>query len=365
MMVLGYYITICVLSIICCVIYYWKKRSYYSVRYTLIFMFAFLAQFCYVLLALSRDVREALVINKFLYIGGCYLPLVGLLLVFSICKIGMPKWVHFALMLFASLVYCCVLTAGYLPIFYKSVDLEIRDGVAVLVKEYGPLHFMFLAEIAFFFIATLFALLYGWFKKPNVSRRNLLIAAFMQMFSIFAYFVGRMITKEIEWMALADLVDEIGFLLIMDRVGLYFVDDMVSSSLLKDGQFAYISLDYKRRYLSATDAAKKIIPEIATNHADRIIESDEIRELFDKWIDGFEKENVSKTHIYRKDDFIYTIRVGDLYDGSRKRGYLLEITDDTAHQQHLEWIEKYNKDLNSELKAKTELIRELRHGKSS
>lgn len=68
---------------------------------------------------------------------------------------------------------------------------------------------------------------------------------------------------------------------------------------------------------------------------------------------------------HRKDDFIYTVRVDDLYDGSRKRGYLLEITDDTAHQQHLEWIEKYNKDLNSELKAKTELIRELRHGGSA
>ncbi len=360
MIVIGFYITICMLSLICCAIFYWRKRSYYSVRYTLIFILAFMSQFCYVLMALSRDVREAIVINKFLYVGGCFLPLVGLLLVFSICKIRMPKWIYMAMMIITSLVYCGVLSVGYSPIFYKSVELRIENGAAFLVKEYGPLHNVYIFEIAAFLIATLFALVYGWLKKPNVSGRNLAIAAFMQIFSIFAYFLGRMISKNIEWMALADLVDEIGFLLIMDRVGLYFVDDMVSSSILKDGEFGYISLDFKRRYLSATDGAKRFIPEIANNHADRMIESEAIREIFDRWIDDYEKENVSKTHTYRNGEFIYIVRVSDLYDGRRKRGYLLEITDDTAHQQHIEGMERYYKNLNEELREKTRIIGELR-----
>ena len=361
-MVLGFYITICVLSLICCTVYYWRKRSYYSVRYTLIFILALLAQFCYVLMSLAQEVREALIINKFLYIGGCFFPLAGLFLVFSICKIHVPKWVHFALIVFASSVYACVLTAGYLPIFYKSVSIRTDNGVTVLVKEYGPLHVLFIIEIGFFLVATLFVLVYGWVKKPDISRRNLAIAAFMQIFSIFAYFIGRAVTADIEWMALADLVDEIGFLIIMDRIGLYCVDDMVASSILKDGEFAYISLDFKRRYLSATDAAKRIFPEIASSHADREIESSELRTLFDHWIDEFSNENVSKSHAYRKGDLIYVVRVSDLYDGKRKRGYLLEITDDTAHQQHMEGIERYNRNLNEELKVKTELIRQLRKG---
>ena len=51
------------------------------------------------------------------------------------------------------------------------------------------------------------------------------------------------------------------------------------------------------------------------------------------------------------------------YNPFYKRGYLLEISDDTAHQQHLEEIERYNKSLNEELKVKTELIKELRQQK--
>ena len=360
-MVMGYYITILLLSLICCTVYYLRKRSYYSVIYTFVFVLAFLAQFCYVLLALSRDVREALVVNKFLYIGGCYLPLAGLMLIFSICKIHLPKWARLSMIVFASLVYVCVLSAGYSPLFYKSVDIEINDGVAVLIKEYGPLHILFYIMIGLFLAATVFALIYGWLRKPDVSRRSLAIGAFMQIFSIFAFFIGRAITKDIEWMALADLVDEIGFLLIVDRVGLYHVDDLVSSSILNEGQFGYISLDLKKRYLSSTDVAKRFFPEITRTHADRIIEDDTLRELIDTWVGEYIQENVSKNHIYRRGGSIYTVHVSDLYDGTRKRGYLLEINDDTAHQQHLTGIERYNKNLNEELVAKTKLIRELRN----
>ena len=358
-MVLAYYVIICFISLVCCSAYYFIKRKYFSTRYTMIFLLAFLSQFCYVLLALSQNVREALIIYKFLYIGGCYLPLAGLFLIFSICKIEPPKWVRFIMLAFTTCIYMLVLSAGYSPLFYKSVDIEFENGVTVLVKEYGPLHRLFYLEIGIFLIMTIIVLAYGWIKKPSVSRKILAIAAFMQVFSIFSFFLGRLITKDVEWMALADLVDEIGFLIIMNSIGLYRVDDMVSSSILAEGEYGYISLDFKYRYLSATDVAKKFFPEIAKNHVDHVIEDEKMRQLFEQWIEEYKRKNVSRHHVYRRGGSIYLVRVSDLYDGRKKRGYLLEISDDTAHQQHLEGIERYNKNLNEELKAKTKLIREL------
>lgn len=363
-MVLAYYVIICFISLICCSAYYFIKRKYFSTRYAMIFLLAFLSQFCYVLLALSQNVREALIIYKFLYIGGCYLPLAGLFLIFSICKIEPPKWVRFIMIAFTTCIYMLVLSAGYSPLFYKSVDIESENGVTVLVKEYGPLHILFYLEIGIFLFITLVVLAYGWIKKPDVSRKNLAIAAFMQVFSIFAFFVGRLITRDIEWMALADLVDEIGFLIIMNSIGLYRVDDMVSSSILAEGEYGYISLDFKYRYLSATDVAKKFFPEIAKNHVDHVIEDGKMRQLFEQWIEDYKRKNVSRFHHYRRGESIYLIRVSDLNDGKKKRGFLLEISDDTAHQQHLEGIERYNKNLNEELKAKTKLIRELKGSKN-
>ena len=358
-MVLSFYVVICVLSLACCVLFFWNKRSYYPVLYALVYLLALVSHVCYVLLAVSKDVREALIINKGIYVGGCFFPLVGMLIVLSICQIKVPKWVNFILILIASAVYVLAFTAGYSPVFYKNVEIEQRYGITVLIKEYGPLHSCFYMMIGLFLVATLVVLAYGWFKKPNISKRDLAIAAFMQIFSIFCYFIGRMVMKEIEWMALADLVDEIGFLLIMNHIGLYRVDDLVISSIQNEGKVGYIAMDFKKRYLSATDTAKRFIPEISRNHADREIKDDELRELFNKWIDQYSVEKLSIDHTYHKDKSIYLIHVQDLYDGNQKHGYLLEITDDTEHLGRMEDIERYNMNLNRELMEKSKKIKEL------
>ena len=86
-MVFAYYLVIFILSVVCYVIFYWKMRANFSVLYLLIFVLAFTSHFGYLAIAMSQNVREALLANKILYVGGCFLPLVGLLLVFSICKI--------------------------------------------------------------------------------------------------------------------------------------------------------------------------------------------------------------------------------------------------------------------------------------
>ena len=206
LMVLAYYVSMCALSLVCCTIYFFIKRKYFPFRYATVFILAFLSQFCYVLLAVSKDVREALIIYKFLYIGGCFLPLAGLFMILSVCKIELPKWVRFILILLSAATYCLVLSAGYSPLFYKSVDIEFKNGVTVLVKDYGPLHILFYIEIGIFLVLTVFAIVYGWIEKPNASRKNLVMGSFLEITAIIAFFVGRIFTKDIEWMALADLI---------------------------------------------------------------------------------------------------------------------------------------------------------------
>ncbi|MBR4431291.1 MAG: hypothetical protein IKS75_08355 [Clostridiales bacterium] len=364
-MVLSFYIVIFALSLACCILFFCNKRNYYPVLYAMVYILSLLSHACYVLLAKSMALREALIINKFIYIGGCFFPLVGLMIIMSICQIKLPKWAVFFLLIITATVFGISTTAGYSPIFYKDVTIEMRYGVTVLIKEYGPLHILFYLLIGSFLIATLVVLAYGWFKKPNISKRDLAIAAFMQIFSIFCYFVGRMVMKEIEWMALADLVDEIGFLLIMNHIGLYRVDDLVISSIQNEGKVGFIAMDFKKRYLSATDVAKRFIPEIADNPADHIIKDDNLRDLFDKWIDQYSVEKMSVDHTFHKDKSIYLIHVQDLYDGNQKRGYLLEITDDTEHLERMEDIERYNMNLNRELIAKSKKIKELESQKES
>ena len=96
-----------------------------------------------------------------------------------------------------------------------------------------------------------------------------------------------------------------------------------------------------------------------------MIKDDTLRESFDKWIEQYATEKMSIDHTLHKDKFIYLVHVGDLYDGNQKRGFLLEITDDTEHQARVEDIERYNMTLNRELMAKAKKIKELESQKES
>ena len=108
-----------------------------------------------------------------------------------------------------------------------------------------------------------------------------------------------------------------------------------------------------------------ILPELAKTPADHVITDDTLRENFDKWIEQYAVEKMSIDHTMHKDKFIYLVHVGDLYDGNQKRGFLIEITDDTEHQERVEDIERYNMTLNRELMAKAKKIKELESQKES
>ena len=119
-----------------------------------------------------------------------------------------------------------------------------------------------------------------------------------------------------------------------------------------------VDIPMLREILDDADT-KRFLPELAKTPADHPITDDVLRESFDKWIEQYATEKMSLDHTLNKDKFIYLVHVGDLYDGNEKRGYLIEITDDTEHQERVADIERYNMSLNRELMAKAKLIREL------
>ena len=52
-------------------------------------------------------------------------------------------------------MFAIVATSGILPWYYKSVELEIVDGSAKRVKEYGVLHSVYLFYLLGYFVAMI------------------------------------------------------------------------------------------------------------------------------------------------------------------------------------------------------------------
>ena len=62
-------------------------------------------------------------------------------------------------------MFAIVATSGFLPWYYKSVELEMVNGSAKLVKEYGPLHDVYLVYLLGYFAAMIGVILHSIRKR--------------------------------------------------------------------------------------------------------------------------------------------------------------------------------------------------------
>ena len=102
------------------------------------------------------------------------------------------------------------------------------------------------------------------------------------------------------------------------------------------------------------------MPELNNLHTDvSILKNPLMQDTVVQWIKVFaDDENIDKFH-FNSDDKIYLVDINYLYDGTKKRGYQLFITDDTQSQKYIDLLNKFNTNLQNEVDLKTNHIVEM------
>ncbi len=355
-MVTTYYLTIFIFITLVSLVFFWKWNKHVDIYFTLMYCLFPIAASGYYMLSISKDIGSAISAQKFIYLGGCFLSLLGMHLIFQLARIRIPRWIAFISFALPFVVYLSVLTIGYNGLYYKSQTMAKRYGATILVKEYGPMHYLFYPMILFYFLLSLVALIYAFKKKPEASRRNLLLLFITLAYSVFAFFIARMITDAVEFVPTAYLADALIYLFIVDRISLYKISDTVSEVLVRDGESGYISVDLKGRYLACTPRAIRLFPALKDERADLEFSDTVLKNAFNGWIADFKEDEVSHDIYMDYNTRIYRIRVKYLYEGKRRMCYQIKIDDDTDHRQYLKTLEDYNKNIKEELALKTEML---------
>ena len=335
MTVIFYYIIMFEISLICSAVYFWKWHRHFEIYYSLCYALMPIVMAGYLLLALSEDLGGALVANKIVYLGGCYLQLIITLSIFSLCRIKMPRAFTFILICLSTAVYFGVMSIGYSGIFYRSAEITKKAGVTVLVKQYGPMHSMFHVLTFFYMALSIGAIIYAYRKKPDASIRTITMLLVTEIVAVCTFFLGRAVTDAIEWVPVSYIFAEIVYLVVADRICLYDIGDSLADQLSDQGEIGYIALDYKYHYLSSTGSAKRFLPFLVKARVDRMIGDPEFKHLLEDRIWEFRKDDVPKDHFYKRDGKLYRVQIDYLYDGKRRRGYQCMIVDETKHLQYL------------------------------
>lgn len=359
-----YYSVLFVAAAVCTLIYAFLWHKHFDVNLTLMFLAGSISNLGYLMLADAQTAQEAILANKLSYFGACFGPLFIMLLIFNLCHIRLGSKLRKLFFIVSTVIYMSVLLTGKSSMFYEEIVFERKGSASWLTKTYGPMHTFFIATIAVYTFISFVVLIYSYIRKRDASRYMISLLFTLEVVAVAGYAARRFFEWKFETVPLAYALILVIFLFIVYRINLYDIDDVAIDSLVEKGITGFVSIDLKNNYLGSNDAAKKYFPQLNMLTVDRpVTRNAEFGEMALRWIDVFEKDqNKDKHHFDTEDGKIYLITVNFLFDGRRKRGYQLFISDDTREQKYVNLINSFNIKLSNQVKAKTKHI-EAMHDK--
>ena len=348
-------------SVIMMFIYIYMYHKHFDVHISLIFAFVPIQLLGYGMMAGAENLHEAYAATKVIYLGACYGPLFFLLVIFEMCHVKIFKFAKISYFILSSFVYLNVLSIGYSDIFYKDVSFEVVNGIGVLTKhEYGPMHVVFYLMIINYLADSIFALVYCYVKKKSVSRKMVYLLLASEIITGFMFFAGKRFIKNFDITPIGYVMCEVLFLILIYRICLYDITDTAMESIIEKGTTGFVSFDFKLNYLGSNETAREVFPEIRELTVDRPASRNEtIAKYCLLWIESFNKDKTKDKFHYKKGEKIYLVDVNYLFDGKRKKGYQLVISDDTKDQKYINLLNKFNTSLKEQVSRKTNHIIEM------
>ncbi|MBP5230209.1 MAG: HD domain-containing protein [Clostridia bacterium] len=345
-------------SLILMFIYLALWHSHFDVHLTLLYVMLPVTNAAYPLMQNSSNFAEGLIAKKLTYVGGCYFILLLLLLVFSLCKIQLKRWIRLALVGWTTAVFGAAMTIGLLPVFYKTVAYTNENGIVRVIGEYGVLHTAFYATIFAYLLAIAVALVYSYRKKKETSKKTIRLLLIPVFACVVVFFIVRPLLPELELIPLAFNVAMAVNLFIARRLCIYDVIETAADAMAENGAVGVASFDFGFRYLGSNETAKRYYPALSGARVDEKIEADGKtgKDLF-PWLNAFKLDPSQNTQTYDLSGRIYRVDVGYLFDHTKKRGYQMLIRDDTERIAHENDLKNYNEKLQSEVGKQTAHIR--------
>ena len=365
---LFYYVFAAVASCALLGVYLFRWHKHLDAHMSVIFGLVPLVNMAYMMMYMSKDDGEVIAFLKICYLGGCFLPWVITMCVAGLCNIKVNRYLRVGTFLLGVVFYALVLSVGYSSIFYETVMIRRTEDLIVISKYYGPAHTAYYAVLFLYLALDLVLIVLAYKNLKNVSRRVLLLMYIPVPISILGYALNHFtVWFGYELVPFTYLIALAVYLGIAHRMPVYNQSDMMVESLMDSGDTAFVTVDFKYRYLGSNETAKYILPALRSIPVDGSInKSEALRSTLGEWIDNFSLGRETGRHqYYTKEskkkgyDKIYAVNVNYLSDGKKTYGYQILLQDDTRNQQYIQLLGTYKSDLQKEVDAKTKRIVEL------
>lgn len=320
--------------------------------------------FGYWQLAMSHNLEEALLANRIAYLDGTFLTLFIFLAVAQFCRIRIPTWMITAMSIGGFVVLGLAYTGGYSTIYYSSVSIVRRHGVTFLVTQDGTAHILYTCLIVVYAVIDLGVMVYAFRNKNKVSYINTFFLLATELFCMAVYAIESFTVCEIQLLPFAYVLNMALLFVLFRRTNLYDLSINAEHIREERREYGYISFSHHAKYIGSNEVARKYFPELERLLMDHKIPPKEefLYEEFGNWVAHF-GPNTGKTRYYTRNDRILKCRLSYFTMGKRShiQGYLIEITDDTNQQLHIQELNEMARKAEEANLAKSTFIANMSH----
>lgn len=168
----------------------------------------------YTLLSMAKTVEFAIFANDVAYLGSVFLSMCMLLTIVRLCGFEIKKKHIITCVSLGVVMFAIVATSGFLPWYYKSVELEMIDGAAKLVKEYGVLHSVYLFYLLGYFAAMIGVIILSVKKKMIAQTKHAVFIAGVVCSNILVWLFEKFVSWNYEFLSVTYIGSELLLLLV-------------------------------------------------------------------------------------------------------------------------------------------------------
>lgn len=181
----------------------------------------------YTLLSMADTLEFALFGNDVAYLGSVFLSMCMLLTIVRLCGLEIKKAHVITCLSLGAVMFAIVASSGFLPLYYKSVELQMINGSAKLKKEYGPFHSVYLFYLLGYFAAMIATIVISVRKKKIGSPKFAGFIAGVVCSNITVWLFEKFVSWEFEFLAVTYIISELLLLLVYWMMQDYVRRDLI------------------------------------------------------------------------------------------------------------------------------------------
>ena len=180
---------------------------------TMLHVFVLVVNLGYLLMSLATTVEFAVFGNDVAYLGSVFLSMCMFLTIVRLCGFEIKSAHVITCVTLGVVMFAMIVSSPMIPLYYKSVDIEMIDGSAKLVKEYGVLHPLYMVYLLGYFAAMIGTIIHSVSKKKIGNPKFAGFIAAIVCSNIVMWLFEKMVSWEYEFLSVMYIASE--FLLLI------------------------------------------------------------------------------------------------------------------------------------------------------